>query len=409
MKIVDSNYEYYLPKMTNGELSLLDSDGINVIGDMVKFNLRDSIVSDSIVNNQALRFDPQSQRWRRVSSKLYFNSQTSRPVNELKQPIVEEVGMEHDEVVKFVHSESIAMKPPMLYMDDLIWKYLVRSVIRSQNVLMTGPTGSGKTVTVKWLAEALNRPLFIYNLGSTQDPRSSLIGNTHFSNESGTFFSQSEFIRAIQTPNSVILLDEVSRANPEAFNILMTVLDKHQRYVRIDEDVNSPVIKVHPTVTFIGTANVGIEYSSTRVIDRALLDRFVTVNMKYLDEYSEASLLSKLFPSVNGRLVQKVATLVSLIREDAMSEDSNLTNSLSTRHSIEMVSLINDGFNLKEIADLVIYPQFSEDGGLESERTFVKQLIQSKFTDDGEGVIPDEFKNANNRDDLKKLFNTTVF
>ena len=65
-------------------------------------------------------------------------------------------------------------------------EYLVRSAVRGKNVMMTGNCGCGKTLASKTLAEVLDRPFFYFNLGATQDPRSSLIGNTHFKKETGT-------------------------------------------------------------------------------------------------------------------------------------------------------------------------------------------------------------------------------
>ena len=97
---------------------------------------------------------------------------------------------------------------------------------------MTGPAGCGKTMAAKSVVNALERPDFYFNLGATQDPRATLIGNTHFNKEDGTVFSEALFVKAIQTENAVILLDELSRAHPEAHNILMTVLDEGQRYLR---------------------------------------------------------------------------------------------------------------------------------------------------------------------------------
>ena len=144
---------------------------------------------------------------------------------------------------------------------------------------MTGPSGCGKTMAAKSLINALDRPQFYFNLGATQDPRASLIGNTHFAKDTGTYFSESLFVKAIQTENAVILLDEISRAHPEAWNILMTVLDQGQRYLRLDEADGAPTINVAEGVSFIGTANIGNEYTSTRVMDRALLDRFVVIEM----------------------------------------------------------------------------------------------------------------------------------
>ena len=109
-------------------------------------------------------------------------------------------------------------------MNEIKWKYLVRSAVRGKNIMMTGPAGCGKTMAAKSLVNALDRPDFYFNMGSTQDPRASLIGNTHFNKDTGTYFSEALFVKAIQTENAVILLDELSRAHPDAWNILMLSL-----------------------------------------------------------------------------------------------------------------------------------------------------------------------------------------
>jgi len=49
-----------------------------------------------------------------------------------------------------------------------------------------------------------------------------------------------------------------------------------------------------------------------------------------------------------------------------------------------MAGLLFDGFGLDEAAQVSVYPQFSNDGGVDSERTFVKQLVQ-KYINDGSG------------------------
>lgn len=138
--------------------------------------------------------------------------------------------------IKSLIKESHTIKPAELVIDNTKWKYLVRSVYRGKNILIVGPTGCGKTLAAQSVAKALNRPYFYFNLGATQDARASLIGNTHYSKETGTYFSESTFVKAIKTPNSVILLDEMSRAHHDAWNVLMTVLDDLQRYLRLDEN-----------------------------------------------------------------------------------------------------------------------------------------------------------------------------
>jgi nitric oxide reductase NorQ protein len=292
-----------------------------------------------------------------------------------------EVPTDHAEVLAFIHN-SYSLKPQGLMMNELKWKYLVRSGVRGKNIMMTGPAGCGKTMAAKALVNSLDRPDFYFNLGATQDPRATLIGNVHFEKNSGTYFSESVFVKAIQTPNAVILLDELSRAHPDAWNILMTVLDYGQRYLRLDEANGQETIKVAEGVTFVATANIGNEYTSTRVMDKALMDRFTIVEMDVLTENEENELLTYMFPHVDSTVLGNVAKIASLTRTEASSDTARVGSGISTRTTVELSGLLFDGFTLQESAEVSIYPQYDAAGGVDSERTFVKQIVQ-KFCDDG--------------------------
>ena len=312
-------------------------------------------------------------QWRRYDGEVSTpNTQDSSTV---------EVPQEHEEILQFIHN-SYGLKPRNLMMSELKWKYLVRSGVRGKNIMMTGPAGCGKTMAAKSLVNSLDRPDYYFNLGATQDPRSTLIGNTHFDSKKGTYFSESHFVKAIQTPNAVILLDELSRAHPDAWNILMTVLDYGQRYLRLDEASGSETIKVAEGVTFVATANIGNEYTSTRVMDKALMDRFTIVEMDVLSESDECSLLTMMFPSVDSAVLSNVAKIATLTRTESNSETARITSGISTRTTVELSGLLFDGFSLEEAAEVSIYPQYDSTGGVDSERTFVKQIVQ-KFCDDG--------------------------
>ena len=292
-----------------------------------------------------------------------------------------EVPEGHEDVVDFIHG-SYTLKPKGLVMNELKWKYLIRSAVRGKNIMMTGQAGCGKTLSAKSLVNALDRPDFYFNLGATQDPRSTLIGNVHYNKDKGTYFSESLFVKAIQTPNAVILLDELTRAHPDAWNILMTVLDYGQRYLRLDEADGQATIKVADGVTFIATANIGNEYTATRQLDKALHDRFTVVEMDLLNNDEEYGLLKYMFPTIDREELKNVSNITSLTRTEAMSDNPRIGSGVSTRTSVEIAGLLFDGFSLLETVDITIYPQYDASGGVDSERTFVKQIVQ-KFISDG--------------------------
>ena len=287
----------------------------------------------------------------------------------------------HDAIVDFI-SNSYGLKPKGLVMKELKWKYLIRSAVRGKNIMMTGQAGCGKTMAAKSLVNALDRPDFYFNLGATQDPRASLIGNVHFDKGKGTYFSESLFVKAIQTENAVILLDELTRAHPDAWNILMTVLDYGQRYLRLDESDGQDTIKVADGVTFIATANIGNEYTATRQLDKALMDRFTVIEMDLLNDEEELGLLKYMFPTVDESELKNISSITHLTRTEAMTDNPRITSGVSTRTSVEIAGLLFDGFSLMEAADITIYPQYDATGGVDSERTFVRQIVQ-KFVSDG--------------------------
>jgi len=328
-------------------------------------------------------------KWSLVSMEKFQSKNTTTTMD---------ITQEEKDIKDFIHN-SYKLKPSTLVMNEIKWKYLIRSGVRGKNILLLGPSGCGKTLAAKTLVNALDRSdkYFYFNLGSTQDPRASLIGNTHFAKDTGTFFSESSFVKAIRTENAIILLDEISRAHPESWNILMTVLDELQRYLRLDEKEGSEIVKVAPGVVFVATANVGNEYTATRVMDRALLDRFTTIEVDTLSKEEEFTLIKNLYPSADEKLLRHVVSLTTHTRDMVKQEGSKLTNSLSTRSAVEMAGLIADGFSLLEIAEAAVYPHFSADGGADSERTYVRMFLQKFIVNDG---VPDKVfddKNPKNK------------
>ena len=69
-------------------------------------------------------------------------------------------------------------------------------------------------------------------------------------------------------------------------------------------------------------------------------------------------------------------------------DDDDNDCTLVTRDTAERVPFLFCPCCIQEAADVCIYPYYSNDGGLESERTYVKQIVQ-KF-------IPDENLKSDN-------------
>ena len=359
------NKKIGVPTLINGKPVIIEFGTNNDITEM----FRPIMIQHAFNNDEILLFDESTGRAKRMSKQGIELEDAPKPQTE---PMAKK---ELDPVMQLIQNAH-KIKPSTLEMSDVKWKYLVRSAVRGKNIMMVGPAGCGKTQAAKDLPKATNRPFFYFNLGATQDPRATLIGNTHFK-DGQTTFDESAFVKSIQTENAVILLDELSRAHPEAWNILMTVLDEGQRYLRLDEDINAPTIYVAQGVSFIATANIGTEYTSTRVLDRALMDRFEIIEVDILSLSQEEDLLTRRFKGdVSAALIHSVADIADATRKEWRSEDGKLTTMVSTRMTVRLCELLADGFSLTEAAEVAILPFFDASGGTDSERTFVKQIVQ---------------------------------
>jgi MoxR-like ATPase len=296
----------------------------------------------------------------------------------------------HSNVVKATLNAG-EIKPATLFTDKTTWKLMVRNAVRPVNTLLTGEKGSGKSVIMRGLAEVLGMNYVEIPLNTVVGhAREMLIGQMQADPTRGTFFNQARFLKAIQTPFTFIGLDELSRADGDTQNILLQATNPGQGYVSVDEMENAPVIQVARGVVFFATANIGMQYTATRLVDAALLDRFMQIDIPWLGVEDEKTLLKQRTPNLHDKLIDAVARVAAQTRAEAKSENGQLNGlAMSTREAIRMVELMADGFTLDESAQVALYPAFPADGGSASPRSFVKQAVQA-FIDDDE--IADLFR-----------------
>lgn len=93
------------------------------------------------------------------------------------------------------------------------------------NFLFVGPTGVGKTELARQLARHLGIPLHRFDMSEYQEKHtvSRLIGSPpgYVGYEEGGLLTDA--IR--KTPNAVVLLDEIEKAHPDIYNILLQIMD----------------------------------------------------------------------------------------------------------------------------------------------------------------------------------------
>jgi len=275
---------------------------------------------------------------------------------------------------------TIAAKYPVPTREDIgfhiepdMWYLLVRNVLRGENIMLIGDTGTGKTEIVKHLAKALDKEMFIQDMGTVQDAQSALLGVHTLNKEGISEFKTAPFVSHIQS-GGIVLLDELSRAPLAANNILFPCLDT-RRYLPVDvaHDEKDQKILVHPDTVFIATANIGSEYSGTNALDRALLDRFFPVETQYPQEKDEIKVLM-IRTGIEEKPAKAIVKVANEVRKQYKEQE--LSTSISVRHTLQTASLVVDGFDLINSIESVVMPLF-EDGIGASERAKVKSIISA--------------------------------
>lgn len=150
----------------------------------------------------------------------------------------------------------------------------------NKNILLKGPTGSGKTKLAETLSVAVNTPMHQVNCSVDLDAESLLGFKTIKTNEQGQqeiVFIDGPVIKAMREGH-ILYIDEINMAKPETLPILNGVLDYRRQ---LTNPFTGEVIKAAPGFNVIAAINEG--YVGTLPMNEALKNRFVVIQVDYID------------------------------------------------------------------------------------------------------------------------------
>lgn len=252
---------------------------------------------------------------------------------------------------------------------------LETAVREKANLMFIGDSGIGKTELVYHYCKAKDIPLTILDMGTMTDPITSLIGSHIITVEDGeqkSKFMKSRFSEIIQKPG-IVLLDELSRASHSATNILFPCLDFRRELAMEYCFSDCEPIKVHPECIFFATVNIGSQYSGTNRLDRALVDRFMTIKVD--NPVSLDFILENTFPTISKDIIERV--IAAKVAISKKYKDCECSFDLNLRHIKNICQLINGSITPYD-AFYNICNGLSGEDGIKSITSILTKLNESK-------------------------------
>ncbi|MCE1247002.1 MAG: AAA family ATPase [Firmicutes bacterium] len=155
---------------------------------------------------------------------------------------------------------------------------LARSVRLSENALLVGPTGAGKTAIVKYLAHLTQNGLRRINLNDMTDI-TEIIGGFK-PNQQGRPEWHDGIVVESMKKGQWLLLDEVNLADPAILERLNSLLDDDRSLILTEK--NNEVVKAHENFRCFATMNPS-SYAGRKKLSAAMMNRFHKVWMDGLE------------------------------------------------------------------------------------------------------------------------------
>jgi MoxR-like ATPase len=239
-----------------------------------------------------------------------------------------------DMPVQLWNSPTAPAVDPNFIWRGMVLRHLILSEQTGENLWFGGEKGAGKTQTAQQFAARTGRGFCRINFHKYTTSEE-YIGSTALVN-GNTVFAEGDFLRAYETPGTVILLDEITNAAPGELAPLNALLEPGAAVT-----IGGKVRRRAPGVMIIAADNTltngdqSGRYSGTQQMNSALADRFSrVVPFKHLDFYHEVSAVQR-HTGCTEDLAKAVIEMVNVCRQQV--DAGNIVDAPSIRQIVAFI------------------------------------------------------------------------
>lgn len=205
--------------------------------------------------------------------------------------------------------------------NDTLMIDAITALSMGKNILLKGPTGSGKTKFGETLSALFNQPMFSINCSVDLDAES-LLGFKTLQYKDDR--QEIEFVPGPVTEamlhGTFLYIDEINMAMPETLPLINGVLDYRRK---ITNPFTNEIVKAEKGFNVIAAINEG--YIGTVPLNEALKNRFIIIDVPYIQGEQLKQLIqanTRLKDTVLiDRFVSLSADLIEAVSQGKLAED----------------------------------------------------------------------------------------